>query len=67
MRRFAYALTFALLAVTAAGAQSATPVGVWLHANKRIQVAIAPCGDRMCGKIVWFKWPNDAQGVPWST
>ena len=51
-------------AQTAALAQSPTPVGVWLHANKRIQVEIAPCGDQLCGKIVWFKWPNDAQGLP---
>lgn len=64
VRRIAYALLFALLAATSAGAQSQTPVGVWLHANKRIRVAIAPCGDRLCGKIVWFRWPNDAQGLP---
>ncbi len=64
MRRFACALFFALFAATSVGAQSQTPVGVWLHANKRIRVAIAPCGDRMCGKIVWFRWPNDAQGLP---
>ena len=25
---------------------------------------IAPCGDRLCGRIVWFKRPNDAQGRP---
>ena len=64
MRRFAYALPLTLLAVTSIGAQSQTPVGVWLHANKRIRVEIAPCGDRLCGKIVWFRWPNDAQGLP---
>jgi uncharacterized protein (DUF2147 family) len=45
-------------------AQSPTPVGVWLHPNKRIQVEIAPCGERLCGKMVWFRWPNDAQGLP---
>jgi uncharacterized protein (DUF2147 family) len=37
---------------------------VWLHANRRVQVEIAPCGDRLCWKIVWFKWPNDLQGLP---
>ena len=45
-------------------AQSPTAVGVWLHANERIQVEIAPCGDRLCGTIVWFRWPNDPQGLP---
>ena len=62
--RFAGFLLLVLLAATSAGAQSPTPVGVWLHVNKRIQVEIAPCGDRLCGKMIWFRWPNDAQGLP---
>ena len=52
------------LAATPAGAQSATPVGVWLHDNKRIEIEIMPCGETLCGKLVWFKSPNDAQGSP---
>jgi uncharacterized protein (DUF2147 family) len=54
----------ALLAVTSAVAQSPTPTGVWLHDNKRIQIEIAPCADKLCGRLVWFKWPNDEQGLP---
>ncbi|WP_417673480.1 DUF2147 domain-containing protein [Roseibium sp.] len=57
-------LLFSLLAETSIAAESKTPIGVWLHANKRIRVQIFPCGDRLCGKIVWFRWPNDAQGLP---
>jgi uncharacterized protein (DUF2147 family) len=58
-----------LLAATVAGGsrgteQTPTPIGVWLHANGRIQVEIGPCGDWLCGKIVWFRWPNDAEGLP---
>jgi uncharacterized protein (DUF2147 family) len=53
-----------LVTATPVGAQGPTPVGVWLHANGRIRVEIAPCGDRLCGKIVWFRWPNDARGRP---
>ena len=72
MHRIVSLLLAALLATTVVGASAQTeggeqappPVGLWLHANKRIQVAIAPCGDRLCGKIVWFRWPNDAQGLP---
>lgn len=64
MFRPACVLLLALLVAMPACAQSLTPVGVWLHANKRIQIEIAPCGDRLCAKIVWFKWPNDAQGLP---
>jgi hypothetical protein len=31
-----------LVTATPVGAQSPTPVGVWLHANERIRVEIAP-------------------------
>jgi uncharacterized protein (DUF2147 family) len=57
-------LVLALLAAMQAHAQSPTPTGVWLHANKRIQIKVASCGERLCADIVWFRWPNDAQGVP---
>ncbi len=58
------ALLFSLLTETLAGAENKTPAGVWLHANKRIRVQIFPCGERLCGNIVWFRWPNDAHGLP---
>lgn len=64
MRLAACALFLALLVATPVGAESPTLVGVWLHPNKRIQVEIVPCGDRLCGHIVWFKWPNDPEGAP---
>ena len=64
MRRFAYVLLFTLFGASSAAAQGQTPVGVWLHANKRIRVEIARCGDRLCGRIIWFRWPNNAQGLP---
>jgi uncharacterized protein (DUF2147 family) len=50
--------------VTNVGAQGQTPLGVWLHANKRIQVEITPCGDKLCGKMIWFRRPNDVTGQP---
>ncbi|MCT8974661.1 DUF2147 domain-containing protein [Microbaculum marinisediminis] len=62
--RLFFVLLIAPLGTKLVAAQIDTPVGVWLHANKRIQVQIFPCGDRLCGKIVWFRWPNDAQGLP---
>lgn len=72
MLRLAFVLCFALFVAAPDGArgaatdaaQGATPVGVWLHANKRIRIEIVPCGDRLCATIVWFRWPNDAQGLP---
>lgn len=62
--RFGILLVVAMLAAMPAGAQSPTPAGRWLHENKRIQIEIFPCDDRLCAKIVWFKWPNDANGLP---
>jgi uncharacterized protein (DUF2147 family) len=34
------------------------------QAGKRIEIEIAPCGDRLCAKIVWFKRPNGDNGLP---
>jgi uncharacterized protein (DUF2147 family) len=62
--RFACILFLALLATTPAGGQIPTPAGLWMDASKRIMVRIVPCGDRLCGKLVWFKWPDDEQGLP---
>lgn len=62
--RFSCFLFAALLAALPVRAQSPTPAGVWLHANQRIKIEIVPCGDLLCGKLVWFRWPNDAQGLP---
>lgn len=66
--RFA-SLLIALLLLTIHGpaslyAQDQTPEGIWLHSNKRIQVKIAPCEEHLCGKIVWFKNPDDNEGAP---
>ena len=62
--RFACFLIFALLPATPSAAQGPTPAGVWLDASERVQVEIAPCGDELCGTLVWFRWPNDAQDLP---
>jgi len=51
-------------AVTPAFADETTPIGVWLDASKRIEVKITPCGEFLCGKLLWFKWPDDDQGLP---
>lgn len=64
MLRFVFALLLVSLAATSVSAQSLTPVGVWLDSSGRTEVEIAPCGDLLCGKIVWFRWPNDDDGLP---
>jgi len=62
--RFVPLLFVALLSAAPAGAASPTPVGVWLHANKRFEIAIAPCGERLCATVVWLKKPNGPDGLP---
>ena len=57
-------LILSLSSENAARAENYTPTGVWEHANKRIRVQILPCGETLCGKIVWFMWPNDSDGLP---
>jgi uncharacterized protein (DUF2147 family) len=64
MFRLVCFLLLTLLTTTVAIAQSPPPAGLWLHANGRIQLEITPCGSLLCGKLVWFRWPNDAQGQP---
>jgi uncharacterized protein (DUF2147 family) len=58
------ALFIALLTVTPVKAQSPTPTGFWQDSSGRVQVEIKPCGELLCGKIVWFKWPDNDQGLP---
>jgi uncharacterized protein (DUF2147 family) len=53
-----------LFAITPAFAGDPSPVGVWLDASKRIEVKVTACGDFLCGKLLWFKCPDDDQGLP---
>ena len=44
----------ALLALTAAGAPARAPIeGLWKNPIGSAIIAIAPCGDALCGKVVW--------------
>ena len=54
----------ALLLASPAAAQTSTPVGVWLHPNKRIEIEIKPCGDRLCAELVWLERPYGDDGLP---
>ena len=36
-------------------AQQPTPEGQWLTANQDAVVQIFRCGDRLCGKLAWFR------------
>jgi uncharacterized protein (DUF2147 family) len=53
-----------LLAAQMGAGSAADPEGVWLTEGRDAAVAIAPCGDRLCGRIVWLKDATDASGRP---
>ncbi len=38
--------------------------GVWLDDTGDGAIEIMPCGERLCGRIVWLKAPNDKAGRP---
>ncbi len=32
-----------------------SPIGIWLRESGTARVQIAPCGDKLCGNIVWVR------------
>jgi uncharacterized protein (DUF2147 family) len=48
---------------------SAAPIaeramGVWADEEGKSNIEIAPCGDFLCGRIVWLREPFDEAGKP---
>jgi len=78
IRRFAFgiAASISLLsgAAIGAGAQTAppkvpptappTPVGIWFDDTGQGAIEIAPCGQSLCGRIIWLKEMTDEKGQP---
>jgi len=50
--RYGLALLIVCMLSAAAAAADHPPVGRWLTASGNVVVEIAPCGDRLCGKVV---------------
>lgn len=46
-----------------AGTQTSYP-GIWYDDTGQGAVEIGPCGDRLCGRIVWLRAPTDKAGRP---
>jgi uncharacterized protein (DUF2147 family) len=40
------------------------PVGVWIDHTGRGAIEIQPCGQGLCGRIVWMQQPLDEKGQP---
>jgi uncharacterized protein (DUF2147 family) len=54
-------LVIAWLALASSG-WAATPVGLWYAERGAAQVAIEPCGETLCGRVVWLRSPLDEDG-----
>ncbi len=60
-----FALRSAALAATlfaSLPALAADPVGVWINDTGRGAIEIKPCGNALCGHVVWVKDASDADG-----
>lgn len=56
----AFAALGGLLAAAPWAHAGADPTGVWLNDTGRGAIEIAPCGDSLCGHVVWVKDGADA-------
>ncbi|MBL8566486.1 MAG: DUF2147 domain-containing protein [Hyphomicrobiaceae bacterium] len=52
----------ALAASAGAAAAQSEPMGVWIDNTGRGAVEIAPCGNVLCGRVVWVKSEKDREG-----
>jgi uncharacterized protein (DUF2147 family) len=59
--RTAAAALMVMLA-TATMASGATPVGRWYAEGGAAQVELRPCGQALCGEVVWLRSPFDENG-----
>ena len=48
--------------IPSAASAAASPEGIWIDANGRGAVEIKPCGEALCGHVVWLKNSTDAKG-----
>lgn len=58
----AVALLQSPLASAEVAIRHSSPAGVWVTAKGKARVRIGPCGDNLCGWLVWMASPRNAQG-----
>jgi uncharacterized protein (DUF2147 family) len=73
-RRLTVGVAALALSVAGAAAQAPAPKpaataatgipGVWIDDKGDGAIEIGPCGEKLCGRIVWVKDPNDDKGKP---
>src|SRR3979490_2196475 len=54
-------LTLTALLLTANPSRADEVFGTWLRDNGALQVRFEPCGDAICGNIVWLKPGSDSK------
>jgi uncharacterized protein (DUF2147 family) len=54
-------LALAALALTASSVLADDVFGTWLRDNGNVGVKFEPCGDAICGNIVWLKSGSDSK------
>ncbi|MDR3462378.1 MAG: DUF2147 domain-containing protein [Beijerinckiaceae bacterium] len=63
-RNTGYSWAVALgLTFLAGSALADSAQGVWLRAEGTSKVKIEPCGDALCGVVVWLKDPNSPSKI----
>ncbi len=55
-------VAFVAPAVVGSASAATDPVGIWMNDTGRGAVEIKPCGDTLCGNVVWVKSASDADG-----
>src|SRR5208283_2325158 len=55
-------LCLPLLSRANAAEKQPDPVGVWSTADNQSHIKIEPCGNKLCGTIVWLKQPLNRAG-----
>jgi uncharacterized protein (DUF2147 family) len=63
--RIGMAVAVLLISAVPALAQGLSPQGLWQAGDTgESKIEIAPCGDALCGRIVWMRDPADEVGQP---
>ena len=47
---------------TKAADPAAGPLGTWSTVDDESRVLIEPCGEELCGRLIWLKEPVNAEG-----
>ncbi|MFM7084533.1 MAG: DUF2147 domain-containing protein [Hyphomicrobium sp.] len=51
-----------LLQSTSAAIAGQTPIGIWMDHSGRGAIEIQPCGDKLCGHLVWMRDSEGSEG-----